>query len=470
MATGSKKILEERLTAFEGMKAIMEKIDRGERLSVEERKDFDARNLRITELDIDLRTAREAEDLAAKMRSEVNAPAPQLINPVEARDRAFTYFLRTGDDRELRAGATTGVPLAPGTVAPNYPASLSATTGGPTAGYLIPPGWWQRLQVALKAYGGIARDFQQLQTESGQPMQWATVNPTSVVGQLVGSGSSTTPGGGSGSAELGQVGTQDYTFGQGQLSAWTYTSGVQLVSIQLAEDSAFDIDEFIAQRVGESLGRAQAAAVISGTGSSQPLGLVTALTAYGFQSVNGSGGLVPVKEGTTGIQMGAGDANETSAYAANTVGINTLRAMIAGVDPAYRAQGAKFYMSDAQLLGIRGQTDGNGRPLVNLQDGVTPGVPGSIWGYEIVVDNDIPAVGVGGTATTGTPTAAGVGGPIFGYLPAAMVLRTVNDVTLRRLDERYADQLAIGFIGYMRFDSRSNDLRAAVTCYNENAS
>jgi hypothetical protein len=44
-----------------------------------------------------------------------------------------------------------------------------------------------------------------------------------------------------------------------------------------------------------------------------------------------------------------------------------------------------------------------------------------------------------------------------------MVLRTVTEAGLLRLDQRYADQLQIGYIGYMRWDAKSNDLRAACT-------
>jgi hypothetical protein len=32
-----------------------------------------------------------------------------------------------------------------------------------------------------------------------------------------------------------------------------------------------------------------------------------------------------------------------------------------------------------------------------------------------------------------------------------------------RLNERYADFLAVGYLGFVRLDFRSNDLRAAVT-------
>lgn len=427
MSSGSRKLREERMTAYEGMKAIMDKIGRGERLTVEERADFDARNARITALEADIRTAEEAEALAEAMRAD-NPEAPvRPINPGEAREMAFTQYLRTGrvasELRDMGEGA-----LTPG-------------GAGASPGYLVPPGWWQRLQVALKAYGGIAKDFEQLETETGQSIQWATVDPTSVVGTLIGEGSA--------------VSTQDYTFGQGVLNAYMYTSGIQKVSIQLANDSAFDIDGFVSDRVGESLGRAVAAFAISGTGSSQPLGIIPALTSRGTAYAQGTAGLIQsggyvVLGSATSINIGGGSTTE---LLADTLSPQTLRQMIASVDPAYRNLGdCKFYMNDAQLLGLRGLVDNNGRPLVNLQDGVTPGVPTSVWGYEIVVDNNVPAL-----------TASTVGGPVFGRLSNAMVFRTVRQTGLMRLDERYADQLQVGYVGYARYDCRSNDLRAAVT-------
>ena len=68
------------------------------------------------------------------------------------------------------------------------------------------------------------------------------------------------------------------------------------------------------------------------------------------------------------------------------------------------------------------------------------------------VDNNIPNL-----------TASTTGGPIFGNLKPAMVYRVTRDTTVMRLQERYADYLAVGYIGYYRLDIRSNDLRAAVT-------
>jgi HK97 family phage major capsid protein len=123
--------------------------------------------------------------------------------------------------------------------------------------------------------------------------------------------------------------------------------------------------------------------------------------------------------------------------------------MVKSVDRAYRSQGAKWYMNDQQLAGMRLIVDGFGRPYYpTLQDDVNP----MLMNYPVVVDNNIPNL-----------TASTTGGPVFGHLRSAMVLRTVKGAGLLRLEERYADFLQVGYIGYMRIDIRSNDLRAAVT-------
>ena len=127
--------------------------------------------------------------------------------------------------------------------------------------------------------------------------------------------------------------------------------------------------------------------------------------------------------------------------------------MIAAVDPAYRALGAGFFMNDNQLLGLRSEVDANGRPLINLQDGLSGDAHiTTLFGFPVTVDPNIPNL-----------TASTTGGPVFGHLSSAMVKRTVTQSGLLRLTERYADALQVGYIGYMRWDTRSNDLRAAVT-------
>lgn len=409
---------EERIALAESLKPLLEQLGRGERLSVEDRTASDQKLARLTELDAEIRQYEQMRALSA-----AEAPATpedrSTDEAVERREKDFSAYLKRG------------------IISPELRAAGEATNSA--GGFLVPPGWWQRLQVAMKAFGGTSNDYEPIETESGQPMQWATVDPTTTVGTLI--------------TENTGISDVDYVFGQGTLSAYMYTSGVQKVSFQLANDAAFDLDSFVSARSGESLGRALAAASISGTGSNQPLGIVTALGAKGSAgtaggSIAGTGGFVTLA--TAGVIKNF--AGTTTELIANTINATTALSMIAAVDPAYRALGAKFYFNDNQLLGLRVQVDANGRPLMNLQDGLTPGAPTTLYGYPIQVDQNIPNL-----------TASTAGGPIFGHLKSAMVKRTVNQSGLLRLTERYADVLQVGYIGYMRFDTRSNDLRAAVT-------
>ena len=121
--------------------------------------------------------------------------------------------------------------------------------------------------------------------------------------------------------------------------------------------------------------------------------------------------------------------------------------MIKAVDPAYRALGARFYMNDAQLQGMRAIVDNYGRPFYQSLQGADP----ELYGYGVAVDNNVPDI-----------PASAAGGPIFGHLQSAKVMRVVTGASVLPLDERYADYLQVGFIGYQRLDIRSNDLRAAV--------
>ncbi len=418
MSKSESALRRERFEARTALKPLMDKMGRGERLSFEERAAVARINEQLHEiegemLDIEARQASEAES-----REWDERHGSGISGEVTAETRAFSDYLRTGRaGSELRA------------------AGESSNGAG---GYLVPPGWWQRLQVALKAFGGTAADFQQIETDTGQPMTWATTDPTAVAGTLI--------------AENTQVADQDYTFGQGTLGAYMLTSGVQKVSFQLAQDSAFNLDQFVQARVAEALGRAQAAYAISGIGSSQPLGIIPALNAKGAVS-GGSGGFL----GLTAAQQvqvlsakatAAGTDNTVTELTGNILAPSTVLAMIKSVDPAYRSLGAKFYMNDDQLQGMRALVDNYGRPFYGSLQGGEP----SLYGYDVVVDNNIPNL-----------TASTTGGPIFGHLQSAMVLRTVKGAGMLRLEERYADFLQVGFIGYMRVDMRSNDLRAAVT-------
>lgn len=422
---------EERQAAFEGTKPLLEKLNSGERLSVEERADLAARHARVDELNKEIRDYEAARELAATAApSASSAPGASVRDGETPADAEFRDYLKTGaTGPELRA---------------------AGIASGSAGGYTVPPGWWQRLQVALKVYGGIANDFEQISTASGQPMNWATVDPTTIVGQLVGAQTSppallasSSP---NNTNENSQIQDVDYTFGQGVLGAYMFTSGVQKISYQLANDDAFDLDAFVTARVGEALGRAYAQYAVSGSGSNAPLGIVTALAAATGLT---SGGVLTLGTGTEIATLDGVAGTGSTELIKNALSFRSVLNVIHSIDPAYRSLGAKWYFNDTMALNQMAVTDNYGRPLWTPDPQV--GEPDRLYGFPTVIDNNLPSL-----------AASTVGGPIFGHLPSAMVQRTVQGTTLMRLNERYADFLQVGYIGHSRMDMRSNDLRAAV--------
>jgi len=404
-------------------------------LNKREREDFDDAKYELRDINTSLsQLGYRHEELPPDVGDSV--PGKKRGKRTE-RDKAFSDYLRTGNTRGV-------IPVydvrsdGPGiSTAPNDSA-VSAGAAGNYGGYMVAPAFWKNLQVALKVYGGLQNDFKQVQTETGAPMPWPTIDPTNVTASPVAN-------------ELTQLSIQNlYLFGQGMLQAWPFAVGPVLASLQMVNDSAFDVDQFVADRFGEALGRELAALGVSGTGLGQPLGIIPALTARGV--VSQSGGYIQLGTATAVNVIGGGTQTE---LVGNLLSPQTILNMIASVDPAYRnapdgSPTAAFYVTDGQLKGLREVVDSYGRPLLVQPD--QGGAP-ILYGYPVKVDNALPAL-----------TASTVGGPCFGNMSTAMVTRTVtNSVTVMRLTERFADYLAVGYIGFARVDMRSNDLRAAVT-------
>lgn len=361
-----------------------------------------------------------------------------------AEDKAFDRYLRTGQISDsMRLAAEPSEQRIAGNSEGTQPGQISGS-GGSAGGYLVAQGFWKNLQVALKMYGGLSQHFKQVNTPTGAVMPWPTTNPTNVVATSL--------------AELTQLTpAQDYSVGQGVLNAYTYTSNPELVSLQLLNDSEFNVDEFMTARFGESIGRAIAAQSMTGTGSSAPLGVITTLAAGASTGTVGSGSISPVGNGWVQLATAASvktyqNPSGATELTQNVLSPATVMAMINSVDPAYWPTSA-FYFSPAQLNNMASIVDSQGRPLIDFARGFQDGAAGTIQGFPCYAVPEVPAL-----------AASTVGGPVFGSMEHAMVMRTVNPGTsILRLQERWADYLAVGFIAYHRFDVRSNDTRAMVT-------
>jgi HK97 family phage major capsid protein len=447
-----RELREKRAQVRSGQLPIVEKLNAGEKLTVEEAAEYTKRDKKLTKLENELEVVMgELRRESAERNFAEEGPDTRSYETERQIDQrqedAFSRYLVTGErglNGEQRSLLTSfagpfDLEHRAGPGGDNGPMQTGSSTS--EAGYLVPQGFWHHLQIARKAYGGVYPHFEQVNTDTGNPMPWPTTDPTSIVAYQLTENAVVTP--------------QDVVFGQGMLNAWTFVAGPFFASIQIVNDSAFSVDAFLRARIAEAIGRAQAAAAWSGTGSSQPEGLSAALTTKGAASI-GTGGVYTVPAARALYTL-ANQGTATTELAAGIPSFQSYLDLITMVDPAYRiANGdAAWYMNDLDLQHARSVTDTFGHPLWQPSVQVGGNEPGArIEGYPVIVDNNAPGF---------SKTASTQGGPVFGSLTHAMVARNVRQAGVMVLRERYADYLAVAWLGFMRFDSRSNDMRAVAT-------
>lgn len=441
-----KALKEERQTLWNENKPFLEAFSADPASVTAEMRDaYDKRDARIAEIQGDLRRLESGEKLeqGRKEAADTRGVSTDEADAEEKRyEEAFLGYLKRGE------GKLSGEHRA---VLMERRALSTSQADSDKAGFMIPQGFWHNLQIALKAYGGILPYCHEIRTATGNPMPWPTQDPTAIVGSYL--------------SENTQLGNQDYVFGQGLLNAWTIVSGVVLASIQLVNDSAFDVQGFVTDRIGEAIGRKVAAELHSGSGTSALLGIETALAARGKGASPGLGGVYKSGTATNWAATAGGSAftyqGGTTAQAklANgLIGFDDIIGMIETVDPAYRQAGkCVFVCNDQTMAMLRTITDSHNHPLWN-PDPRAGGVD-DFYGYQVVIDQNTSSV---------STTASTVGGLLFGDFNRAVVVRTVDQADVMALHERYADFLQVGYLGYVRMDARSNDLRAAAL-YSTNA-
>ena len=260
-------------------------------------------------------------------------------------------------------------------------------------GYVIQDAAMREVEIALLQYGAMRQVSTILRTDTGGPLPIPTVNDTTNVGALI--------------AENTTVSTQDIAFSQLVLDAYKYTSKAVLVSVELMQDSAVNLPQLLGNLLGERLGRITNTHFTTGTGTGQPNGVVAAAT---------------FAQATTG--------NTTAITFANLI------ALYHSVDPAYR-NNAKWMMNDNTISKIKLMTDSQGRPL--WLPGLVDRAPDTILGSPYVINQDMSSMTISAKSI------------LFGDF-SKYLIRDVRDITLLRLDERYAEFLQVAFLAFMRTD------------------
>ena len=118
---------------------------------------------------------------------------------------------------------------------------MGALGAGSAGAYLVPQGFVRQVDVALKFAGDMLQAGTTMQTDNGQPLPWPNENDSSISGEQI--------------AENTQVTTQDVTLGSITFNAWKYSTKLVKVSLELLQDSAFDMESFLAKAFGTRLGR-----------------------------------------------------------------------------------------------------------------------------------------------------------------------------------------------------------------------
>ncbi|MCK0139029.1 phage major capsid protein [Aliiroseovarius sp. F47248L] len=268
--------------------------------------------------------------------------------------KAFEAYLRSGDDDGLRGLELEGK-------------AMSTAVAG-DGGYLVDPQTAATIQSVLKSTASLRAVANVVNVE-------ATSYDVLIDHSDVGSGwaTETDP-----SVETGTPSIERITIPLHELSA------LPKASQRLLDDSAFEIETWLAGRIADKFARAEAGAFISGDGIDKPKGILA------HPSVDNDiwtwGNLGYVVTGTSGDFDASNPAD-------------AIIDLVYALDAEYRA-GAKFVMNSKTAGAVRKMKDMDGRFL--WSDGLAAGEPARLLGYPVLIAEDMPDIG-----TDTTPIAFG---------------------------------------------------------------
>ncbi len=356
-------------------------------------------NKQIEMLEKVARSQKEAAKPFTETKEEKSERSSKNETPPEYR-QAFEKYFRFGSESLTSEDAKM---LA------QYRGTNAQSTSGSLGGYTIPTGFLPELIVATKQYSSVMEACRLLYTDTGNTTYIPTYDDTSTAANLIAEGSSIT--------------VQDLTFAQKQIDAYKLAT-LMLASEELLQDSAFELEPEIRRVFAVRFGRKANTYLTTGSGSSQPNGVVTAAG--------------------TGV----------TAAGASAITYNDILGLIHSVDPSYRykatASGFKnnmmqgngnvgLMMNDSTLLALKklalGSSDATPLWLASTRDGE----PDTINGYPYWINQDMAAIATGNVTM------------LFGDF-SYYLCRIARDISFRRLNERYADTAQVGFVGIMRFD------------------
>ena len=257
------------------------------------------------------------------------------------------------------------------------------------------------IEEALLDFSGVRQVASILRTAKGGPLTFPTDNDTTNKGRRIDEGAPATK--------------TDLKLGGVVFQAYKYSSDEVLISNELLTDSEIPLAPFIGNRLGTRIGRVTNDDFTTGTGASQPKGIVTA--------------------STLGV----------TAASATVIATDELFDLEHSVDPAYRSSGFNvgWMMHDSVMKVVRKLKDTTDQYLWN--PGLTTGVPQRLLGYPVTINQSMAATVEADAITL-----------LFGAL-SKYNIRDIASMRLLRLVERHAENDQEAFIAFSRHDGNLLD-------------
>ncbi|MFW2543523.1 phage major capsid protein [Primorskyibacter sp. 2E107] len=302
--------------------------------------------------------------------ARMGRPALSSAQPVEApHQKAFDAYLRSGDDDGLR-----GLELD---------SKSMSTAVNSDGGYLVDPQTADTIKSTLASTASIraisnvvnveATSFDVLIDQNDTGAGWAEETASS--------------------SETGTPTIERISIPLYELNA------MPKVSQRLLDDSAFDVEGWLAGRIAEKFARAEAAAFVNGDGVDKPRGF---LDHNQVANANWTWGSIGYVDGSIATDFTGGD---------------TLIELVYALGAQYRA-GATFVMNSKTAGSLRKLKDADGRHL--WSDGFAAGEPARLLGYPVLIAEDMPDI------------AAGVAPIAFGNFDAGYTIAERPDLRILR--------------------------------------
>ncbi len=412
-----KALRERRQKVWEDMKSLADKAtDENRAFDASEQGQWDAQNEELDKLDQRIKSAldteqraKDAEDAFTKLAGGERKPSGEGEEDRKATNEELRKFLRGEGPRAYE-------------VKPSGPVNfrdLSKLTAG-AGGNVVPTGFYERLVAHLIETSAILQaGATVLSTSSGEVIQVPKTTAHSSAGIVT---------------EAGTISESDPAFGQVSLGAYKYGTLIQ-VSRELLTDAGVDLEGYLAMQAGRALGNAFGAHTITGTGSSQPRGIVT--------------------DATVGVTGPAGTATGFGNQSTAGQGADLLIDLFHSVISPYRmSQACRWLMDDATAGAVRKIKTSEGQYI--WQPSVIAGQPDPILGKPVLTDPNVA-----------TP-AANAKSVVFGDMSQYFV-RLAGGIRFERSDDFAFGNDLVTFRALMRADAALVDLTGAVKVFQHNA-